>query len=94
MSKKLLIATRRKGKLDEFKEILKKLRFQLLTLEDINFPNIECTIPFAAAFGALGSLMLRATPVVTGISAATLSFLPWFKYKYPNELRKLQEASK
>ncbi len=41
MSKTLLIATRRKGKLKEFKEILKTLKFKLLTLKDINFPKIE-----------------------------------------------------
>lgn len=39
--KKLLIATRRKGKIDEFKKGLKSLNFKLLTLEDINFPFIE-----------------------------------------------------
>jgi non-canonical purine NTP pyrophosphatase (RdgB/HAM1 family) len=39
--KKLLIATRRKGKLAEIKEILKDLNFKLLTLEEISFPPIE-----------------------------------------------------
>lgn len=38
---KLLIATRRQGKLKEFKAILKDLNLHLLTLADINFPNIE-----------------------------------------------------
>lgn len=41
MSKILLIATRRKGKIKEIKEILKDLGFKLLTLEDINFPKTE-----------------------------------------------------
>ena len=41
MAKTLLIATTRKGKLKEFKEVLKDLKFKLLTLKDINFPNIE-----------------------------------------------------
>lgn len=41
MSKVLLIATRRKGKIKEIKEILKDLEFKLVTLEDINFPKTE-----------------------------------------------------
>jgi XTP/dITP diphosphohydrolase len=39
--KKLLIATTRKGKLAEFKDILKDLKFKFLTLKDIKFPNLE-----------------------------------------------------
>lgn len=39
--KKLLIATTRKGKIDEFLGILKDLRFEFLSLKDINFPEIE-----------------------------------------------------
>ena len=39
--KKLLIATTRKGKLNEFKGVLKHLKFNFLTLKDINFHNIE-----------------------------------------------------
>jgi len=38
---KLLIATFRKGKLDEFFGVLGDLKIKLLTLEDINFPKIE-----------------------------------------------------
>lgn len=37
----LLIATTRKGKMDEFLGILKNLKFKFLTLKDINFPPIE-----------------------------------------------------
>ncbi|GAG30488.1 unnamed protein product, partial [marine sediment metagenome] len=38
---KLLIATTRKGKLKEVKNILKDSKFKLLSLKDINFPLIE-----------------------------------------------------
>jgi len=41
MPKNLLIATRRKGKLKEIKEVLKGLKFKLITLEDINFSQVE-----------------------------------------------------
>ena len=43
--KKILIATARKGKLDEFKGILKGLNFKFLTLKDLNhsFPEPEET---------------------------------------------------
>lgn len=41
MVKKLLVATREKGKLDELLDILGDLDFKIVTLEDINFPNME-----------------------------------------------------
>lgn len=37
----LLIATREKGKMDEFFNILKDLKYKLVTLNDINFPKTE-----------------------------------------------------
>jgi len=39
--KTILIATTKKGKLNEFKEALKDLKFNFLTLKDINFPKIQ-----------------------------------------------------
>ncbi len=41
IKKFLLIATRRKGKLDEIRDFLGHLDFQLLTLDDLNFPRFE-----------------------------------------------------
>ena len=39
--KKILIATRRQGKLDEFKDIFKDLNLKFVTLTDIDFPKRE-----------------------------------------------------
>lgn len=39
--RKLLIATREKGKMDELQSIIGRLNFKLVTLTDINFPNTE-----------------------------------------------------
>jgi XTP/dITP diphosphohydrolase len=41
MINKLLIATTRKGKIEEIKEVLKDLKLQLLTLKDIGFFHTE-----------------------------------------------------
>lgn len=38
---KLLIATRQKGKLAEFKDILKNVKLSLVTLNELDFPKIE-----------------------------------------------------